>query len=153
MLLLFFSCKSHRNVSRSAVNQTRTQSIITTTDSSTTHRETSLDSEAVKKEETNTYTIRTEFGPDNNVASITETWNNINLQIDFKSQLDEIKREDLKLIKITQTTDTASTVIKEVIDETTDGRLIQGWEWAIIILTIAGIAVGLYALYFNRKRL
>ena len=131
-MLLLLSCKSHKDVSRNVVSEQKVETFTITTDSSMTHRETSLDSEATKREDTNTYTIRTEFDPNNNVVSITETWNNINLQVDFRSRLDEIKREDVKLINVTQTTDTASTVIKEVINETTETGRSSLYMWLII---------------------
>lgn len=139
---LLLSCKSHKDVSRNVVSERKVETYAITNDSSKTHRETLLDSEETIKEETNTFTRITEFGPDNNVASITETWNNINLQVDFKSRLNEIKREELTYRGATQIIDTTSQVINEVMKETKDSRPVQGVEWmwvmiaAIVIITV-----------------
>lgn len=151
MITLFMlSCKSHKDVSRSVVSQSRGESLVTVNDSSQTHRETSLKSEAITKEETNTYRKETDFDTLGNVTKVIETFNFINLQVDFKSQLDQIKREDFKYHAATLTTDTTSTVTEEKEKERTDSRLIQGWEWLLVIVGIiafAGYFIGGYDLY------
>lgn len=152
MLLLLSSCKSHRDVSRSVVAQTRGESLATVNDSSRTHLETSLTQGKKTKEETSSYIKQTDFDTEGKITKVTETFNLINLQVDFNSQLDQIKREDFKYNSATQTTDTASTIVQEKEKETSDSRPIQGAEWAIIILTIVSVAIGLYMLYFNRRR-
>lgn len=152
MLLLLPSCKSHRDVSRSVVAQTRGESLVTVSDSSRTHLETSLTQEKKTTEETSSYIKQTDFDTEGKITKVTETFNLINLQVDFNSQLDQIKREDFKYNSATQTTDTTSTIVQEKEKETTDSRLIQGAEWAIIIITVVGIVIGLYMFYFNRRR-
>lgn len=151
-LFLLLSCKSHKDVSRSVVAQTRGESLATVNDSLRTHLETSLTQEKKTKEETSNYIKQTDFDTEGKITKVTETFNLINLQVDFKSQLDQLKREDFKYNSATQTTDTASTIVQEKEKETKDSRPIQGAEWAIIILTVVGIVIGLYMFYFNRRR-
>ncbi len=102
-------------------------------DSSRTHLETSLTQGKKTKEETSSYIKQTDFDTEGKITKVTETFNLINLQVDFNSQLDQIKREDFKYNSATQTTDTTSTIVQEKEKETIDSRPIQGWEWAVVI--------------------
>ena len=129
------SCKSHRDVSRSVVGETRAESLVTVNDSSKTHRETSLKSEATKLEERTEYSKRTEFGNDNNVVSTTERVVIYASNLKFNSQLDNLKRDDFKYNGSTQSTNTTDSQLNEDVKETSDSRPIQGKEWVWIILT------------------
>lgn len=144
------SCKSQRDVSRSVVAQTRGESLVTVNDTSKTHLETLLNSEVTRKEKTNTYKKETYLDSMGNMTKMIETLSFINLQVDFKSQLNQLKREDFKYSAATQTTDTTSTVVQEKEKETSDSRPIQGWDWLLVIVGIiafAGYFIGGYDLY------
>lgn len=136
------SCKSQRDVSRSVVSQTRGESLVTVNDTSKTHLETLLNSEVTTNKETNTYKKETYLDSMGNVTKMIETLSFINLQVDFKSQLDQLKREDFKYSATTLTTDTASTVMEEQEKETTDSRFFQGWEFGLtMLILIYGVAI------------
>ena len=152
MLLLLFSCKSHKDVSRSVTNQTRGESLVTVNDSSKTHLETSLEKDLKKQEESNAYKREREYYSEGNLTKDTETYNNLKVDFDFQSRLNEITAGDFKYSGSTQSSNTSDNQLIEDIEESTDSRLIQGQEWAIIILTIVGVAIGLYMFYFNRRR-
>ena len=127
------SCKSQRDVSRRVDTQSRGESLVTVNDTSKTHLETLLNSEVTTSKETNSYKKETYLDSMGNVTKMIETLSFINLQVDFKSQLDQLKREDFKYSATTLTTDTTSTIVQEKEKETADSRLIQGWEWAVVI--------------------
>lgn len=152
MLLLLFSCKSHRDVSRSVTNQTRGESLVTVNDSSKTHLETSLEKDLKKQEESNSYKREREYDSEGNLTKDTETYNNLKVDFDFQSRLNEISAGDFKYSGSTQSSNNSDSQLNEDIEESTDSRLIQGWEWAIVILTIVGVTVGLIGAYNNFKR-
>lgn len=152
LFLLFSSCKSQKDVSRSVISQTRGESLVTINDSIKTHREALHDSETVAKEEVNSYTLHTVFAPDNNIVSTTETWSNINLKVDLRSRVNELKFEELSYASTIQTNDTTSLTLTERATEKRDSRPVQGVEWFIIIMTLAVVVMGLYMFYFNRRR-
>ena len=147
------SCKSQRDVSRRVDTQSRGESLVTVNDTSKTHLETLLNSEVTTNKETNTYKKETYLDSMGNVTKMIETLSFINLQVDFKSQLDQLKREDFKYSATTLTTDTTSTVMEEKEKEKTDSRLIQGWEWGAIAFGIIASLFILVTIYRNRIRL
>ena len=147
------SCKSQRDVSRRVDTQSRGESLVTVNDTSKTHLETLLNSEVTRKEKTNTYKKETYLDSMGNMTKMIETLSFINLQVDFKSQLDQLKREDFKYSATTLTTDTTSTVMEEKEKEKTDSRLIQGWEWGAIAFGIIASLFILVTIYRNRIRL
>lgn len=145
------SCKSQRDVSRRVDTQSRGESLVTVNDTSKTHLETLLNSEVTTSKETNRYKKETYLDSMGNVTKMIETLSFINLQVDFKSQLDQLKREDFKYSASILTTDTTSTVMEEKEKEKTDSRLIQGWEWAVVIFAIAVVLVILYFVFIKRR--
>ena len=153
IVLSLFSCKSQRDVSRRVDTQSRGESLVTVNDTSKTHLETLLNSEVTTSKETNSYKKETYLDSMGNMTKMIETLSFINLQVDFKSQLDQLKREDFKYSATTLTTDTTSTVMEEKEKEKTDSRLIQGWEWGAIAFGIIASLFILVTIYRNRIRL
>ena len=150
IFMLASSCKSHRDVSRSVVSQTRGESLVTVNDSSRTHLETSLKTDSEKQEDRLEYRKHTEFGADSNVVSTTESVIIYLSNFKFNSKLDQIKRDDFKYSAATHITDTMSTSLSEDIQETADSRLIQGWEWMFVMIG-AAIVILLILMYLKRK--
>lgn len=151
MLLLLFSCKSHRDVSLRSIDNTRDESLVTVNDSLKTHLETSLKTDSEQQEDRVEYSKQTNFGTDSNVVSTTERIVIYVSNLKFNSQLDQIKTEDFKYNGSTQATNVADSQLTEDIKETSDSRLIQGWEWAIVIAAIA-LIIALVIIYFKRRR-
>lgn len=151
IFMLASSCKSHRDVSRSVVSQTRGESLVTVNDSSRTQLETSLKTDGEKQEDRLEYRKHTEFGADSNVVSTTESVIIYLSNFKFNSKLDQIKRDDFKYSAATHITDTTSASLDEDIQETADSRLIQGWEWAVVIFAIAVVLVILYFVFIKRR--
>lgn len=150
IVLSLLSCKSHKDVSRSLVTETKGESFVTVSDTSVAHRETLHKADAEKQEDRLAYSKQTNFGDDNNVVSTTERVIIYTSNWKFNSQLDEIKREDLKYSAATLTIDTTSTVVQEKEKETADSRLIQGWEWLYVVVG-AIIILGLIAIYIKKR--
>lgn len=149
--LVFFllSCKSQKDVSRSSINQTRGESLVSIVDTTQTHLEASHKVDAAKQEDRLEYSKTTEFGNDNNVESITERYILLFSKLDFKGQLDAIKREDFRYNATVAVSDTTSIVVDEKTKEKTDNRLIQGWEWLYVILG-ASIVIAVILMYVKR---
>ncbi len=149
--LVFFllSCKSQKDVSRSSINQTRGESLVSIVDTTQTHLEASHKVDAAKQEDRLEYSKTTEFGNDNNVESITERYILLFSKLDFKAQLDAIKREDFRYNATVAVSDTTSIVVDEKTKEKTDNRLIQGWEWLYVILGTS-IVIVVILIYVKR---
>lgn len=149
--LVFFllSCKSQKDVSRSSINQTRGESLVSIVDTTQTHLEASHKVDAAKQEDRLEYSKTTEFGNDNNVESITERYILLFSKLDFKGQLDAIKREDFRYSATVAVSDTTSIVVDEKTKEKTDNRLIQGWEWLYVILGTS-IVIVVILIYVKR---
>lgn len=152
MLLLLFSCKSHRDVSRSTTYDARGESLATMNDSLQTHLETSQKSEGSQQDDRFEYSRTTEFGNDSNVTSITETYIIINSRFDFNSQLDKIKREDFKYNAAVATSNTTSDEMDERVLEKKDNRPVQGAEWLAVIIGLAIVAALILIIYRRRRR-
>ena len=150
IVLSLLSCKSQRDVSRSSINQTRGESLVTVVDTTQTHLEASHKVDAAKQEDRMEYSKTTEFGNDNNVESITERYILLFSKLYFKGQLDAIKREDFRYNATVAVSDTTSIVVDEKTKEKTDNRLIQGWEWMFVMIGVA-IVILLIVIYLNRK--
>lgn len=150
MLLLLFSCKSHRDVSLRTIDNTRGESLVTTNDSLKTHLETSLKTEGDKQEDRVEYSKQTNFGDDNNVVSTTERIVIYASNFKFNRQLDQIKAADFKYSGSTQTSNTSDRQLNEDIKETSDSRLIQGWEWLYVIIGTS-IVIAVILMYIKRR--
>lgn len=152
--LVFFllSCKSQKDVSRSSINQTRGESLVSIVDTTQTHLEASHKVDAAKQEDRMEYSKTTEFGNDNNVESITERYILLFSKLDFKAQLDAIKREDFRYNATVSVIDTTSMVVDEQLSEVSDNRLVQGHEWLYIIIGVL-IFITLAIIYLKKRLL
>ena len=148
-VFFLLSCKSQKDVSRSSINQTRGESLVSIVDTTQTHLETSHKVDAAKQEDRLEYSKTTEFGNDNNVESITERYILLFSKLYFKGQLDAIKREDFRYNATVAVSDTTSIVVDEKTKEKTDNRLIQGWEWLYVILGTS-IVIVVILMYVKR---
>lgn len=148
---MLVSCKSHKDVLRRESTTTGGESLVTVVDTSKTHLETSLETDYKKQEETNTFVRETEFDTLGNVTKTVETLHFVNLQVDFASKLDQLKRDDFNIIGSAITTDSTHTTIDEQIKQGTDSRPIQGWEWALVSFGAIGFVAALIAFYSNYK--
>lgn len=148
-VFFLLSCKSQKDVSRSSINQTRGESLVSIVDTTQTHLEASHKVDAAKQEGRLEYSKTTEFGNDNNVESITERYILLFSKLDFKAQLDAIKREDFRYNATVAVSDTTSIVVDEKTKEKTDNRLIQGWEWLYVILGTS-IVIVVILMYVKR---
>jgi len=82
-------------------------------------------------------------------VSITERYLLLFSKLDFKGQLDAIKREDFRYNATVAVSDTSSIVVDEKTKKKTDNRLIQGWEWLYVILGTS-IVIALILMYVKR---
>lgn len=151
-VFFLLSCKSQKDVSRSSINQTRGESLVSIVDTMQTHLEASHKVDAAKQEDRLEYSKTTEFGNDNNVESITERYLLLFSKLDFKSQLEQIKREDFRYNATVSVIDTTSMVVDEQLSEVSDNRLVQGHEWLYIIIGVL-IFITLAIIYLKKRLL
>lgn len=150
MLLLLFSCKSQKDVLRSLDSQSRGESLATVTDTSQIHLETSQELNIKGQKKDNSYQKETEFDKDGNISKITETYLNIKFDFDFTNQDELLKTDNFSITGTVKTSSDSDSRIKD--KSSSDSRLVQGWEWAIVLLSIALIIIILLTVYFKRKR-